>query len=253
MGLLEDGLSARSRRRGIRTAVYIWVVVLAGSLTLAGLGIFARPSGLLGELRVDHVTVDLPSGKYRVAPALASDGREEFSAMMDRLKPFAAVCGTYYDSDYNPLGDILVDGKVVRRGGQRQAIGFTSSGKIRFIERKGRDRIDWSGCRSGIACGPRLLRAGRPDIDVKRDGFSSAADTTKAWRCAAGATRDGKLVLCAVSERVTLATLAAVMQELGAWDAINLDGGSMCALYKNGKCAVEPVAPVNNILAVYRR
>lgn len=230
-------------------------MVCAGLFLAHALGILAKPARLADKLGADYAICDLSSGKFTVSPEIAStaDRTESFESMVKRLKPYAAICGTYYDENNRPLGDIVSNGKVICRGCQRQGIGFTSSGKIRFFERKGRSRIDWRGCTSGIACGPRLVRSGKRDIDVKRDGFSSAAATNKAWRCAVGATKDGKLILCAISQSVTLSTLADVMIELGAHDAINMDGGSMCALYVNGKYCVQPAKSMSNILAVYKR
>lgn len=224
-------------------------------MILHAFGLFAKQTRLIDTLSVEYVICDLSSGKYKVKPEVAagSEGAEPLKSMIKRLKPYAAICGTYYDENNRPLGDIVAEGRIKLRGCQRQGIGFTSSGKIRFLERKGCSKIDWRGCTSGIACGPRLVRAGKKDINVKRDGFTSSASTNKAWRCAAGATEDGKLILCAVSQSITLSTLADVMMELGARDAINLDGGSMCAFYANGKILVEPVKPMNNILAVYKR
>jgi exopolysaccharide biosynthesis protein len=229
--------------------------VPAGILLLVALGILARPHGLAGRLGARYVIIDLAGGGYRVSPELARGvhGTEEFASMMDRMEPVAAISGTYHDPDSRPLGDIVMDGKIVRRGCQRQGIGFTSSGQVRFLERKGRSRIDWRGCSSGIACGPRLVRAGRVDINVQRDGFGPAAATNVASRCAVGATSDGKLILCVISKPIDLDTLALVMLELGARDAINMDGGSMCALYANGRLRVEPVMPVSNVLVVHAK
>ena len=61
------------------------------------------------------------------------------------------------------------------------------------------------------------------------------------------------MILCAVPRRITLGVLSDVMLELGAWNAINMDGGSMCAFCANGKPSLEPVKPVSNILVVYKR
>jgi exopolysaccharide biosynthesis protein len=230
------------------------ILVTVGLLASHALGLFARPAGLVEKLSVDYVITDISKGKCRVKPEVASSfhGTEPIESMVKRLKPFALITGTYYDENNRPLGDIVASGKVVCRGCQRQGIGFTSSGKIKFLERKGSSRLDWRGCDSGIACGPRLVRAGKKSIDVKRDGFAAAAATNKAWRCAVGATKDGKLILCAVSRSITLSTMAEVMLELGAQNAINLDGGSMCAMYVDGKYRVEPVKPMSNVLAVYK-
>ncbi|MCE5315035.1 MAG: phosphodiester glycosidase family protein [Armatimonadota bacterium] len=244
---------AHNRQNG-RVLLFAAIVVTAAVMASHALGIFVKPAGLVDKLCVDYVIIDLSKGKFRVSPEIAStsDGTESLDSMVKRLKPYALVTGTYYDENNRPLGDIVSGGKVIRRGCQRQGIGFTSSGKIKFFERKGCSKIDWRGCVSGIACGPRLVRLGKKDINVKRDGFKSAAATNKAWRCALGATKDGKLILCAVSQSITLSTLADVMLELGARDAINMDGGGMCAMYVDGKYKVEAVKPMSNILAVYK-
>ncbi|MEN6356090.1 MAG: phosphodiester glycosidase family protein [Armatimonadota bacterium] len=246
---------SRNRANSGRAVLLLLVMLCGGFFLMHTLGIFAKPARLVDKLSADYVICDLSRGKFRVSPEVAAsaDRTESFESMVKRLKPYAAICGTYYDENNRPLGDVVAKGRVVSRGCQRQGIGFTSSGKIKFLERKGRSRIDWRGCASGIACGPRLVRSGKKDINVIRDGFSSAAATNKAWRCAVGASKDGKLILCAVSQSITLSTLADVMIELGAQDAINLDGGSMCALYVNGKYCVQPAKSMSNILAVYKR
>lgn len=217
--------------------------------------ILSKPSSLVKRLNLSYVIVDLRSRNFYVTPEIA-DGKystEQFSYMMARLRPFAAITGTYYDNDGKPIGDIVKDGKIIHKGYQRQGIGFTKYGKIKFVERKGHSRINWRGCESGIACGPRLVKNGKVCIDVRKDGFSDNASQSEARRCAVGATKDGKLILCAVRDYVTLNTLAKVMIELGAKDAINLDGGSMCALYKDGEVCAHPMKPMSNVLAVYKK
>ena len=217
-----------------------------------GYGTCSKPKGLLGTLDCHYAVIDLKSG-YRVKPAIAREDKPEtLEDIARRLKPYAAITGTYYGYKHEPLGDIIVDGKIACRGHQRQGIGFTSSGKIVFLERKPNSRIDWRGCSAGVACGPRLIRNGKIDINVERDGFSKRAATKEATRCAIGATKDGKLVMLAVEDQVTLQKLAEAMRELGAVDAINLDGGSLCGFYLNGKVLAEPVLPISNIIAVYK-
>jgi uncharacterized protein YigE (DUF2233 family) len=237
-------------RSSILLLLFLAVVCVAGT---AAYRAAKKPKGVLAKLDYCSAVIDLPSGGYRVAPALArTDQRETFDALISRIKPFAAITGTYYGPDYAPLGDIVTDGKLVRRGYQRQGIGFTPAGRIRFLERHGSARIDWKGCRAGVACGPRLVRGGRIRIDVRADGFRPAAAKIEATRCAVGATRDGKLVMLAVREPVTLHMLAQAMVELGAVDAINLDGGALCGFYSDGRCRAEPIRPVSNVLAVYK-
>ena len=242
------------RSAGKRSYVLPFLFVIVACLAAAAAYRSAvRPRGVLANLDYCSATIDLPSGDYRVAPELARiDQAETFDALIARLKPYAAITGTFYGPERVPLGDIVIDGKLARRGFQRQGIGFTRAGQIRFLERHGSSRINWQGCCAGVACGPRLVRDGKIDIDVRRDGFTAAAARIKATRCAIGATGDGKLVLIAVKERVTLVTLAKAMRELGAVDAINMDGGALTGFYSNGRCQAEPMVPVSNVLAVYK-
>lgn len=212
-----------------------------------------HPRGLLAKLDCCSAVIDLPSGGFRVEPVLARTEQDEtFAALIARVRPYAAITGTFYGPEHTPLGDIVADGKLACRGFQRQGIGFTSSGEIRFVERHGSSRIDWRGCCAGVACGPRLLRNGKIDINVRRDGFTSLAARIEATRCAVGATKDGKLVILAIREPVTLRTLARAMLELNAVDAINMDGGALCGFYSEGVCRAVPVKPVSNVIAVYR-
>lgn len=244
---------ARMSHRNSSGKLIVWIALIALCVAgVAGYRSYPKRTGMPAKPGYSSVVIDLKSG-YRVCPALARIKQDEtFGGMVSRLKPYAAITGTYYGVDHRPVGDIVIDGKIVCRGGQRQGIGFTRSGGIRFFERKGSSRISWKGCIAGVACGPRLITGGKIDINVRRDGFRSGAATLEARRCAAGATRDGKLVLLAVSESITLRKLAQAMQELGAVDAINLDGGGLCAFYLDGECYSEPVLPVSNIIAVYK-
>jgi len=229
-----------------------WVATAAVGLTLATIGIMAKPTGPISRLRCDYVIVNLKDG-FHVRPerAKGDSGSESFEKMVARLRPYAAVTGTYFDDKNQPIGDMVADGKMIARGCQRQGIGFAPDGRIVFRERRGRSRIDWSGCRSGIACGPRLLRSGRVRIDVVADGFSKAAETKKAWRCAVGSTRDGKLLLCVVRRSITLTEMAGIAKQLGGWNVVNMDGGPSCGLYADGRYAARPVVEMSNILAVY--
>jgi len=243
---MEDDLALRRKRR-----FYLGLFILTFIIACCAVCILSKPRSILGKLDYNAVVIDISKGGYRVAPELACSN-ETFDEMIARLRPHAAINGAYYGHDRKPLGDIVCRGKVVCRGFQRQGIGFTSNGKIRFIERKPNHHIDWTGCCSGLACGPRLLRDGKIDINLHRDGFGSAAGKVTAPRCSVGATKDGKLILCVVNDSITLQTLSEAMLALGAVDAVNLDGGSMCALYGNGRCLVEPLQPMSNILAVYK-
>jgi len=231
------------------------VIACAVALSMATRGLLSKPRGMAYEYNAVYTILDIRGDGLRVVPVIAGNpGRGEyFDRMMVRLKPIAAINGTYFDPEYRTLGDIVIDGKVVQRGCQRQGIGFTPGGGIGFLERRGSRRIDWRGYESGIAAGPRLVRNGKGDIDVVRDGFKPAAATKKAPRSVIGATKDGRLILCVVKDSVDLRTTARIMLELGAHNAVNLDGGMSCALYSRGKSLDTPVVALSNIIVVVPR
>lgn len=231
----------------------VWLALIAVCAAgVAGYKSIPRRTGLLAKLDCSYTVIDLKDG-YRVCPALAHIERDEtFAEITKRLKPYAAITGAYYGPERKPLGDIVINGKVVCRGCQRQGIGFTRGGRIRFLERRGSSRISWKGCVAGVACGPRLIRNGKIDINVRRDGFGPRATKIEATRCSVGATRDGKLVMLAIREPVTLSKLAEAMRELGAVDAINMDGGALCGFYLDGKVLAEPIVPLSNMIGVYK-
>jgi exopolysaccharide biosynthesis protein len=91
-----------------------------------------------------------------------------------------------------------------------------------------------------VAAGPVLISEGRVKItDVEEVFFGSAIPDVHP-RTAAGVTRDGKLILLVVDGRqiessgVDLEDLASILLDLGAYEALNLDGGGSSTLVVDG-------------------
>jgi hypothetical protein len=114
----------------------------------------------------------------------------------------------------------------------------------------------------GAATGGRPYASnlrGQIVLDAKAEGFSEAFNQQTASRSAIGVTPAGTLLIVAVHNRAggagaTLAELAQLMQQLGAVDALNLDGGSSTGLYLGGQILDRPprtAAPVHNGLGVF--
>lgn len=200
--------------------------------------------------------VEIPPGRsFRLRPVLAQGepgGTETFTQMVNRLKPYAAINGTYYDVDYKPMGDIVINGKRVNKGGQTNAIAVSKSGRIDFI-RKSNRRFGWSGYESGLAAGPRLIHKGKIVLDPVADGFSKRSLKIQAWRSGVGTRKDGTLLLVSVTQSISLDQFAQIMLELRSVEAMNLDGGGACGLYKEGKTLVLPTLPMTNMLVVYKK
>lgn len=81
---------------------------------------------------------------------------------------------------------------------------------------------------------PRLLTDGIVIIDPIKEGFSSEKLLSYSMaRSAISVTKDNKLLLLTVNQ-ATIKDLAEIMKDLGAKEAMNLDGGASSRLYYRG-------------------
>ncbi|MEN6370601.1 MAG: phosphodiester glycosidase family protein [Armatimonadota bacterium] len=235
----------RSNTGSVKFVLLLLVAAAAVVVTYAG------KSGPAHDSRIKIVKFDL-NGKIEIRPALAANGQESFDSAIKRMRPLAAINGTYYDKRMKPLGDIVIGGKLVNRGCQRNAIAVTKSGRVEFIH-KGKSRFKWSGYSAGLAAGPRLVHEGKIALDPVADGFTKSSLTVTAWRAGVGKTADNKLLLVVAEKSITLKQFADIMLELGAVEAMNLDGGGACALYKDGKFLSRPLLPMTNMLTIKKK
>jgi uncharacterized protein YigE (DUF2233 family) len=91
-----------------------------------------------------------------------------------------------------------------------------------------------------VGAGPLLVDNGRIVADAIAEQFSKTFAQQAADRSAIGQTADGTLLLAVTHNRVggagpTLTEWAQLMRQLGAVNALNLDGGSSTALYLGGQ------------------
>jgi hypothetical protein len=112
-----------------------------------------------------------------------------------------------------------------------------------------------------VGGGPVLLQHGHVRVLTASQRFQSDILRGRAPRTAVGITRDGGYMLVCIDGRqpgysvgATLAELATTMKELGAVEALNLDGGGSTTLWIKGHVANHPSdgteRPVSNALLV---
>jgi Phosphodiester glycosidase len=107
--------------------------------------------------------------------------------------------------------------------------------------------------------GPVLVQNSRVVLDAKAEGFSDAYVRQTAIRSAIGRTAAGNLLIVAVHNRAggagpNFAELAQILQQMGAVEALNLDGGSSTSLYLGGSLLDRPTstaARVHNAIGVF--
>jgi exopolysaccharide biosynthesis protein len=103
-----------------------------------------------------------------------------------------------------------------------------------------------------VAGGPRLVHSGNPCVTSKEENFRADVARSRANRTGAGITRNGELILLTV-ERATLNELARLMIELGAYDAMNLDGGGSSGMAAGGRTLFGGMRPVPNAIVVRKK
>ena len=233
--------------------------LLAG--ILAAGATFATTESVLLEYKkingftVKYVTINMNDPDVVVAPALAEgfpNRLEGWSSFLYRLQPDAAINGTYFcPHSCMPVGDIAVEGNWLYTGVVGTAMCITPGNRVVMRPGPHQQKPNWTGFRSVLCAGPRLLTDGQVTVNARAEGFrdphvlGSASRSAIAWRS------DGILIFLTIHENISLRNLAYVCLHLGAVDAMSLDGGNSSALYADGHTVTRPGRGLSNLLVVY--
>lgn len=110
-----------------------------------------------------------------------------------------------------------------------------------------------------LGAGPLLVQNRRLVLNAQSERFSNSFSQEAALRSVIATTAQGTLVLLTMSNRIsgsgpTLAEAAQIVQQMGAVNALNLDGGSSTTLYLGGQLLNRlsgTAAPVHNGIGVF--
>lgn len=165
----------------------------------------------------------------------------------------AAVSGGVIRKVATGEQSIPADGFVVYFRGSQKSVGdgfrVGRRCEYRVVRQDGADMGFWREANEVIGCGPRLLADGRIAVDPASEGFSSDKIlSASSSRSMVGVTRDGRLLLATSSG--TVRQMADVMKALGAWDAMNLDGGASSGLWVQGRYLTTPGRQIGNALLI---
>ncbi len=120
----------------------------------------------------------------------------------------------------------------------------------------------WRGTDHILAGGPRLLAQGQVQLTTVDERFQPDIAVGRSPRTAVGITASGSVILAVVDGRqprlsvgLTLPETAEVMRELGALNALNLDGGGSSTMIVEGEIVNRPSdgreRPVSNAMLVF--
>jgi hypothetical protein len=201
------------------------------------------------------VSINLNSPDMKVTVSLARRGRgssESFSSMVHRVKPAAAITGTFFCTrSLLPTGDIVVEGSRIHTGCVGTGVCITPDNKVDFVPYSTGHKRQWQGYDTVLCAGPTLVRDGQMYLMPRDQGFHDPSLFGAKRRTAVGVTAGNKLLLVAVDTPVQLRKLANIMMHLGAVNAVDLDGGSSTALHCNGQTVSRPGRSLTNLLVVY--
>lgn len=167
----------------------------------------------------------------------------------------------------NGLQVLLVNGRVAQvsfdtpleipRRGQVLSGSFAAEGMAQLAALRSDTAVetvfytipDWSGMKHAISGGPYLLKNGNVFVDLKEQKFSHGLGTYEP-RSAIGIKPNGRLLLVTVDGRqkglsvgISLTELAHLMREMGAIEAMNLDGGSSTQMVVGNQLVNSPSVP----------
>lgn len=205
---------------------------------------------------VKYVAVNMNDPDVVVTTAVASRfprGLESWSSFINRVHPDAAINGTYFCMrTYMPVGDVAVGGNLLFKGVVGTGLCITSDNRVAMLPGPRQGKPDWSGFRSVLCAGPRLLTNGQVTVNARAEGFRDPHVLGSATRSAvAYRATDGLLFLITVEKSISLKNLAYVCQHLGATDAMTLDGGSSSAMYAQGRTITKPGRGIGTAIVVY--
>lgn len=160
----------------------------------------------------------------------------------------AINAGGFYDPDWNssggvPHGPVISDGKLITNfkkiGMNGGIIGFTKDNKLVLARMSAQEALN-SGIRDAVDFGPFLIVNGKPSFIKGNGGWGTAPRSAIAQR------EDGIVLLLAIdgrqvgSEGADLVQVTELLQDYGAINAANLDGGTSTAMELNGQIITNP-------------
>lgn len=157
---------------------------------------------------------------------------EPFASMVGRARPVVAVNGTYFDTrNLRPIGDLVRDGRLIHKGLMGTVLGLRPDTSATMHRVPWGRNQDWSGFETVLGAGPTLVRQGQLDLQPEAEGFRDPHVLGAGMRVGVALTGDGRILLAASADALTLPEWARVLQGLGGREAMCLDGGASAAMY----------------------
>ena len=196
------------------------------------------------------VIYDASKIKVGVSKWLGRSGQYIYDMAREQGAVLAINGGGFYDPNHNskganPLGVTIADGKIITDNPNKSAnkglIGFNQDNKLILMSNVTAKQAINAGIRDGVTMGPFLIINGKMADIRGNGGWGYAA------RTAIGQRSDGIVLMLVVDSNefrtkgASIKDLAIIMEQYGAINAANLDGGTSSAIVIDNKLINDPI------------
>jgi exopolysaccharide biosynthesis protein len=184
------------------------------------------------------VRIDLAEPSLAVVATTAAQRGLTVSEFARARNAIVAINGDYFDAAMDPVGLAMGDGEVWARANEsvrRQEVVGVGAGRLRIFPRAQPLREPKRWMSGAVAGWPMIVEDCAPVAALPGSAHFTLAPHP---RTAVGLSQDGRSALFVVADGrregvpgLTLPELAALMVDVGACTALNLDGGGSSALW----------------------
>ena len=153
------------------------------------------------------------------------------------------------------MGNMVSEGKTLKYSEWESygtTLGLREQNYPEMVTARAEGKPDWSSHWFSLTCGPRLVKQGEIWLDPKLEGFADPHVLGVGPRSAIGfpESRD-KLYIVVFQRGLSLNEEAKLMQAIGCYEAMNIDGGASKALSHDNSIVIKPGRGLTNVLVVY--
>lgn len=203
------------------------------------------------------ISILLPHDTLEANTKAVSHGAETFKSYVAKHNGAVMMNGTFFskDKEQRVMGNLVAAGKFMKYSQWENygtTFGIKQNNDLEMVTARAEGKPQWDKHWFSLTCGPRLVRQGEIWVNPDIEGFTDSHVLTVGPRQAIGfnKARD-KIYLVSFITALSLERAGKMMQKIGCYEAMNLDGGASRALAHDGNILVTAGRPLTNVIIVY--
>lgn len=203
------------------------------------------------------INIGLANQAIQANSAKSTRGSEPFESMVQHHQAALTASGTFFsmDDQKRVMGNMVAAGRFLKFSPWENygtTLGLRRGNRLEMVTARTEGKPQWQQHWFSLTAGPRLLKQGKISIQPKQEGFTDPAVMGIAVRAAIGFPKDANhLYHVTFREPITLQKEAEIMRAIGAYEAMNLDGGTSVALASGNRILQSAGRELTNVITVY--